>query len=95
MRNPVTFPTPSEDRISQREHIYQIAKVSYGKAFSVDCGIFDISLGGAKLIYHDPTIIPDIVAVRFPAGNVVSCRVRWRTADAFGVEFMKLPLPDW
>jgi hypothetical protein len=89
MSNSVILPSLSDDRISQREGINGIARVSYGKAFTIGCAILDVSYGGARLGYRDPVIVPDIVTVMFPAGNVMSCRVCWRTATAFGVEFVK------
>jgi hypothetical protein len=72
-----------------------MARVSCGDTFGIDCVLLDISLGGAQLVYRDPAIVPDLVAVRLPDGNVVSSRVRWRTASAFRVEFVKQPLRDW
>jgi len=95
MINQAILSRPSDDRISQRDRIVKMAQVSDGNNFSIDCVLLDISLGGAQLVYCDPAIVPDLVYVRLPDGNAVSSRVRWRTANAFGVEFLKQTLRDW
>jgi hypothetical protein len=79
----------SDNRNSPREHLIKMVRVLFGDRFSIECALLDISKRGAKLGHHTPALIPDNVTIRLPNGTAVAGRVRWRTADACGIEFEK------
>jgi hypothetical protein len=67
----------------------KMAQVTDGNNFSIECVVLDLSDSGAKFAYRTPAAVPDFIFVRLPGGKTESCLVRWRTADTFGVEFVK------
>jgi hypothetical protein len=78
----------SDDRRSPRRPMIKMAQVTGGNKFSIDCVVLDLSDAGVQLAYRSPANVPDFITIKLPGGKVVSGRVRWRTADTFGVEFV-------
>lgn len=59
------------------------------KNSTLDCRIGNISPAGAKLIVSRSAALPDEFDVHIPQrGRTFRARMRWRTADAVGVEFL-------
>ena len=56
------------------------------KAPSIDCGIIDLSAGGACLEVDNPAAIPKRF-VLFHGGTKKSCTLVWKTGRRLGVTF--------
>jgi len=57
-------------------------------SFSYDCMIRDLSKKGARTIFADPTIIPDVFDLHIPKENrTMRALVTWRHGDDIGVAF--------
>lgn len=83
------LPTPSDNRTSPRKPIIKMVQVLFDQEFCIECVALDISDEGVRLCHHTPIIIPDFITVRLPSGKALPGRVLWRSADTFGVVFVK------
>jgi PilZ domain len=78
-----------ERRTAQRQKTLLAGKAIFGaNRFVMDCPVRDLSTGGAKLSFADPTGIPDIFELHLPSrGTVFRAEVRWRKGRQIGVKF--------
>ena len=58
---------------------------------TLNCQIRNISAGGARLAVSANVTLPDEFDLLVPAkGRTFRCKLRWRTGEAAGVEFLNL-----
>jgi hypothetical protein len=60
------------------------------KRSTLECQIRNISPAGARLVMSDTVALPDEFDVYIPQrGRTFRARLRWRSADGAGVEFLR------
>ncbi len=76
-------------RIATRQRSFLQGRLIFNKGrSSIDCLIRDISETGAKLVFSDSVVIPDIVDLQIPSKNEMRrVRVQRRVGDEVGVAF--------
>lgn len=77
-----------DKRKEQRWPAYLGGKIAFARCgIVVDCLIRNISKGGARLVVHNTTFLPDQFDLEIPAKAKVSrVRARWRQMEDVGVE---------
>jgi hypothetical protein len=78
-----------ERRIAQRQRTLLAGRVVYGaNRFAADCAVRDLSAGGARLSFADPSEIPDSFELYLPSrGTAFRVEVRWRRGRQIGIKF--------
>ncbi len=76
-------------RISARQRSFLQGRIIFNKGrSSIDCLIRDISETGAKLVFSDSVVIPDVVDLYIPNKDETHrVRVQRRIGDEVGVAF--------
>jgi hypothetical protein len=76
-------------RIATRQRSFLQGRITFNKGrSSVDCLIRDISETGAKLVFSDSVVIPDVVDLYIPNKDETHrVRVQRRIGDEVGVAF--------
>ena len=71
--------------------------VRLGGTVAGECMLIDISPGGAKLLFEEPTSVPELFAVEFMAAEntQVQVRVVWRRAEMIGLRFTSSLVALW
>jgi len=71
--------------------------VRLGGTVAGECMLIDISPGGAKLLFEQPTSVPELFAVEFMAAEntQVQVRVVWRRAEMIGLRFTSSLVALW
>jgi len=71
--------------------------VRLGGTVAGECMLIDISPGGAKLLFEEPTSVPELFAVEFMAAEntQVHVRVVWRRAEMIGLRFTSSLVALW
>lgn len=79
----------AERRQYERAHVLQRARIVYRRGWStVDCVVLDLTSAGARIKVGPLLGFPDHFELRLANGPVREAVVRYRSADATGVEFV-------
>ncbi len=79
-----------EKRIEARHETYMAGRVALSGAQTCDCKIRDISAQGARLMFADPTIVPDeFELLVLTTGELLRVSARWRHGRQIGVRFIE------
>lgn len=78
-----------ERRSSARQKSFLQGRIYFNmRRSSIDCLVRDISEEGAKLIFSDTVVIPDLVELYIPNKDEFHrARVHWRVGGEIGVQF--------
>ena len=84
-------PSKRIQRRGQRHPHFGVAHIRAANGFKEEAIVRDISEHGARLQFRAPRLVPDTVEIRIPKlGIEVEATVRWRSLNAFGVQFCSL-----
>ena len=79
----------AERRQYERAHVLRRARIVYRRGWSsLDCVVLDLSSGGARIKVGAMLGFPERFELRIDSGPVREAVVRYRAADATGVEFV-------
>lgn len=83
----------SEHRRAQRTRTFLGARAVFNSGLSsVECQVRDLSETGAKLIVDEPSYLPEEFQLEVPRrGLSCKAKVRWRSSDAVGIQFVDQP----
>lgn len=78
----------SDHRGNLRRRVIKSGKVVFNDGQSaLDCSIRDLSEGGVRLLFPDPTIMPHVFQLHLLDGRILECELRWARGGFIGVKF--------
>ena len=80
-----------DNRKSERQRCFLRGRIVFNSNKStIDCNIRNISERGAKLELHQALAVPGEFDLCIPQkGQTMRAKMRWRTAEGMGVEFLQ------
>ena len=79
-----------ERRKTQRTNVTARARLIFEDCSSVDCTVYDLTVGGAGILGVPTSGISDRFDLTFDgARSLRPCRLIWRERDRMGVEFLR------